>query len=197
MALLSITNRETGLQELLETTKLRRIVTDRELGGSIVYYKSNYTNRGIVYVTEDLATIFAQQDTALFDLGMVLVTDIRPVTPEQIILFSHNFDDKGVVDRRDENGNVIGSRIIQMGAMPDFDVEEVISVVYGYQKAGVNLGFINVTRKSDNEGLLVMDHRIKYIKQDIVTGDATINFDNGTEVVVNESIVALQAAQSA
>ncbi len=194
MGLILATNKATGLEECFESSTIRRIVTDRESAGSIIYTHSYLPNRGRIFVNEDLSNLFAQQDTALLDLGMVLVT-LRS-NSEQIILFSHNFDDKGVVDLK-ENGVSVGSKVIQKDSLPDFEVEEPLSVIYGYQKAGVSLGFINITRKSDGEAMLLMDHRIKYIKEDQVTGDAVVNFYNDTEMVVNESLGAIYSSQSA
>ena len=197
MGLILVTNKATGLQECVETKTLRRIVTDREQSGSIIYTKSYLPNRGRIFVDEDLSTIFNQQDTVLYDCDMVLVT-LRS-NSEQIILFTSNFDDIGVTSILDSNGITLGSKIIQKDSMPDFEVEEPISVIYAYQKVGgVNLNFLFVTRKSDNKELIVMSNMIKYIAQDQVTNDSIINFlINDTNLVVNEALTNIFASQSA
>ena len=194
-----VTVTASGLTEAIATEELKEIVALTG-GGSELYFKT--TNRGRLQVDESLAVLFAQQNTALFDLGMVLVTD--SALARQVILFAHNFESVGIVQEKDNAGVVIGSRIIQKDAMPDYLVDELVAAIYAQQKASVNLGMNLVNRiqsAQSNEPLVIMDQGINYIIDEVENAVTTtyvvFKASNLGKMKVVETATAIHGAQSA
>lgn len=180
-----------GLTECIATSQIKEIVA--VTGGSEIYFKT--TDRGRLKVNDTLANIYAQQNTSLYDLGMVLVTDSNK--SRQVILFTHNFEAVGIVQERNSAGAVVGSKIIQENALPDYVVDELIAAIYAQQKAGVNLGMNLVTRTDDNEPIVVMDQHINYITDEPGGTYIILKATNVGRILVDEACAAIHGAQSA
>ena len=194
MSKILVTDYISGLVQLVNSDELERIVAVP--GGSELYFKTPY--RGRMKVTETLAVLFAQQNTTLFDLGMILVTDSTKNLP--MILFVHNFDNVGVVQEKNQAATVIGSRIVQKGGMNNYVVSELIAAIYAQQKAGVNLGMNLLTRSSDGAPIVVMDQHINYIIDEVVSAVTTtyvVFKDTQGKIAVDEACAAIYGAQSA